>query len=102
MKLAGKKALITGGNSGIGLATARLFISEGAEVAISGRDQQTLGDLEEHRRRGADAKARLGEAFPLQGELDAKLAQHADIEADLASTEGLVDETGSEQRREAA
>jgi NAD(P)-dependent dehydrogenase (short-subunit alcohol dehydrogenase family) len=42
MKLAGKKALITGGNSGIGLATARLFISEGAEVAITGRDQKTL------------------------------------------------------------
>ena len=45
MKLAGKKALITGGNSGIGLATARLFIAEGAEVAITGRDQQTLEDL---------------------------------------------------------
>jgi NAD(P)-dependent dehydrogenase (short-subunit alcohol dehydrogenase family) len=44
MKLAGKKALITGGNSGIGLATARLFISEGAEVAISGRDQPTLNE----------------------------------------------------------
>ena len=42
MKLAGKKALITGGNSGIGLATARLFVAEGAEVAITGRDQQTL------------------------------------------------------------
>ena len=44
MKLAGKKALITGGNSGIGLATARLFIAEGAEVAITGRDQQTLDE----------------------------------------------------------
>src|SRR5271170_5733044 len=44
MKLAGKKALITGGNSGIGLATAPLFISEGAEVAILGRDQQTLDE----------------------------------------------------------
>ncbi|HTQ87826.1 MAG TPA: SDR family oxidoreductase [Candidatus Solibacter sp.] len=42
MKLAGMKALITGGNSGIGLATARLFIAEGAEVAITGRDQATL------------------------------------------------------------
>lgn len=42
MKLEGKKALITGGNSGIGFATARLFIHEGAEVAITGRDQQTL------------------------------------------------------------
>ena len=42
MKLAGKKALITGGNSGIGLATARLFIAEDAQVAITGRDQKTL------------------------------------------------------------
>jgi NAD(P)-dependent dehydrogenase (short-subunit alcohol dehydrogenase family) len=42
MKLQGKKALITGGNSGIGLATAQLFIQEGAQVAITGRDQKTL------------------------------------------------------------
>ena len=44
MKLLGKKALITGSNSGIGLATARLFIAEGAEVAITGRDQNTLNE----------------------------------------------------------
>ena len=44
MKLAGKKALITGGNSGIGLATARLFVAEGAQVAITGRDQTTLDE----------------------------------------------------------
>src|SRR5271168_2992914 len=42
MKLEGKKALITGGNSGIGFATARLFIKEGAQVAITGRNQETL------------------------------------------------------------
>jgi len=42
MRLEGKKALITGGNSGIGLATARLFVKEGAQVAITGRNQETL------------------------------------------------------------
>lgn len=44
VKLTGKKALITGGNSGIGLATARLFAAEGAQVAITGRDQKTLDE----------------------------------------------------------
>jgi len=51
MWLRGKKALITGGNSCIGLATARLFIAEGAQVAITGRDQKTLDEVRWRRAR---------------------------------------------------
>src|ERR1700728_1741615 len=42
VRLANKTAFITGGNSGIGLATARLFVAEGAKVAITGRNQARL------------------------------------------------------------
>lgn len=42
IKLAGKIALITGGNSGIGLATAQQFVESGAYVFITGRRQDSL------------------------------------------------------------
>lgn len=40
--LQGKKIIVTGGSSGIGLAMAKKFLSEGAEVLITGRNEQKL------------------------------------------------------------
>jgi NAD(P)-dependent dehydrogenase (short-subunit alcohol dehydrogenase family) len=50
-KLEGKIAVITGGSSGIGLATAKRFVEEGAHVVITGRREQAL----------AQAAAAIGE-----------------------------------------
>src|SRR2546428_7946850 len=43
-RLERKVAVVTGGNSGIGLATAKRLHDEGARVAISGRSQKTLDE----------------------------------------------------------
>ena len=63
-------------------------------------------EIEEQRRRVAGAKARLagyeprlGETFPLHGELNDKLAQLAEIEADLAGTESSVNANRPAQPR---
>lgn len=52
-KLANKVALVTGGNSGIGLATAKLFKEQGARVIITARSNETF----------AKAKAEYGSLF---------------------------------------
>lgn len=60
MRLANKTALITGGTSGIGLATARLFVAEGARVAVTGRDEAAF----------AGVRAELGDnALVLKGDV---------------------------------
>ncbi len=58
-RLAGKVAVVTGGNSGIGLAIARRFVDEGASVAIFGRNQETLSSAAEEL--GSDCLAIQGD-----------------------------------------
>jgi Dehydrogenases with different specificities (related to short-chain alcohol dehydrogenases) len=56
-KLDNKIALITGGTTGIGLATAQLFIKEGAKVIVTGRNPETLGQAKTTLGAGADVIA---------------------------------------------
>ena len=54
----GKKAIVTGGNSGIGMGIATALASLGADVAILGRDRATLDEVEAKLRSlGTDSKA---------------------------------------------
>jgi NAD(P)-dependent dehydrogenase (short-subunit alcohol dehydrogenase family) len=66
-RLSGKVALVTGGNSGIGLATAKAFQREGAKVVITGRNQETLNKAAEEI--GGDVIALQGDVSDL-GHLD--------------------------------
>ena len=71
-KLEGKIALITGGNSGIGLATAKQFVNEGAYVFITGRrDPELAAAVKEI---GRNATSVQGDVSNL-GDLDRLFAQ---------------------------
>lgn len=63
-KFSGKKVVITGGSSGIGLETAKLLVDEGARVLITGRTQATLDSARE--RLGNNAIAFLSDAASLK------------------------------------
>jgi len=80
-KLDGKVALITGANSGIGLATAKLFIQEGAKVVITGRRQEALDEAVKEI--GGDVKAILADA--------ADIAKTKEVVEYTVSTFGKID-----------
>jgi NAD(P)-dependent dehydrogenase (short-subunit alcohol dehydrogenase family) len=80
-RLAGSVALITGGTTGIGLATAELFAAEGAQVVVTGTNPETLESA--RRRLAGRAEVRASDA-----------GSSADIEQlahDLRERHGRVD-----------
>ncbi|MGE0004440.1 MAG: glucose 1-dehydrogenase [Parvibaculaceae bacterium] len=80
-RLAGKVAVITGGNSGIGLSTARAFAAEGARVVITGRRRQVVDE----------AVARIGaDALGIAGDV-ADLAHHDEVAREIAERFGGLD-----------
>ncbi|HUA65060.1 MAG TPA: glucose 1-dehydrogenase [Alphaproteobacteria bacterium] len=80
-KLTGKIAVITGGSSGIGLATAKLFVQEGAYVFITGRRQAELDK----------AKTEIGKnVTAVQGDV-AKLSDLDNLYAAVKSEKGALD-----------
>lgn len=87
MRFSGKNAVILGGNSGIGLSTARKFVEQGATVAITGRSEKTL----------AQAQAQTGAALAAScdiADLAAMDAFYADLHRTLDGVDVLVVNAG--------
>ena len=80
-RLSGKIALVTGGNSGIGLATAKAFANEGAHVVITGRNQETLDQA------AADIG---GDVLAIQGDVS-DLSHLDDVVAQIKEKHGRLD-----------
>src|SRR5438034_10846027 len=92
MRLAGKRALITGGGTGIGRATAELFAREGAAVMVAGRRQ---AELEETVRR---VLAAGGRAVSVQGDVSSPANAERMVQATVTGLGG-IDVLRSEERR---
>jgi NAD(P)-dependent dehydrogenase (short-subunit alcohol dehydrogenase family) len=87
-RLEGKVAVITGGNSGIGLATAKEFKEQGARVVITGRDQKTLDEAK--REIGGDVLAVRSDTSSLT-EIDKLFAAVKDLRKPDARRSSLGD-----------
>lgn len=95
-RLAGRKAIVTGAASGIGLATARLFIAQGAQVAMVDRNGAALQPL-------------AGELGPAAYAFEADVADEAAVQRAVVAAgdamggiDGIVNNAGISQAREFA
>jgi NAD(P)-dependent dehydrogenase (short-subunit alcohol dehydrogenase family) len=91
LALDGKTVLVTGGSKGIGLACARLFVAEGARVAITSRSQENLDN----------ASAALSAAIGIAADLtdpDQALRMVDAVERELGPLDVLVNCAGAARR----
>jgi NAD(P)-dependent dehydrogenase (short-subunit alcohol dehydrogenase family) len=84
-KLNGKIALVTGGISGIGLATAKRFVQEGARVFITGRREKELAEASREIGKNVTALAEINRATH-----EAELQTMARLFADVQTTDEVV------------
>jgi NAD(P)-dependent dehydrogenase (short-subunit alcohol dehydrogenase family) len=80
-KLDGKIAVITGGSTGIGLATAKLFVHEGAQVVATGRDPESI----------RSAQRDLGPGALVLASDTSKLSEIASLMATVRQKYGRID-----------
>jgi NAD(P)-dependent dehydrogenase (short-subunit alcohol dehydrogenase family) len=80
-KLEGRTAVITGGTEGIGLATAKLFVKEGAYVFITGRRQKELDEA---------VKAIGSNVSGVQGDIS-QLADLDRLSENISNVKGRID-----------
>ncbi len=80
-RLKGKRALITGGTSGIGLETARRFVEEGARVAITGKNPATL----------EEARKELGSGVLILASDSSEVAAQKKVAETIRATFGGLD-----------
>lgn len=91
--LAGKTVVVTGGSSGIGLATAKAFAARGANVAIVARDEERLAQA----KKDVESASRGGSVIAISADVadrDAVFAAIAQVEKELGVPDVLVNSAG--------
>ncbi|MEU0649141.1 SDR family oxidoreductase [Streptomyces umbrinus] len=89
--LRGRTVLVTGASSGVGLATARMLLAEGAHVAACARDADRLvGTLKEAQERAQEQRGATGRVHAVAGDVTSRASMASFVESTVAEL-GVVD-----------